>query len=34
VRALLAPDPWNETVLTTAAVEPWTVWAGAERLAG
>jgi hypothetical protein len=26
VRERLAADPWMDTVLRIAAVEPWTVW--------
>jgi uncharacterized protein YciI len=26
VRARLAGDPWDESVLTTQSVEPWQVW--------
>jgi uncharacterized protein YciI len=29
---LFVPDPWNETILQTVSVEPWTVWVGADRL--
>jgi uncharacterized protein YciI len=29
---LFVPDPWNETILRTVSVEPWTVWVGADRL--
>lgn len=28
VRAALAADPWHETVLHLARVEPWTLWLG------
>ena len=28
VRAAFAPDPWHETVLHLARVEPWTLWLG------
>jgi uncharacterized protein YciI len=30
-RAVLAPDPWANTVLTIARVEPWSVWLRAPR---
>ena len=26
VHALLAADPWSHELLTTASVEPWTIW--------
>ena len=28
VRAAFEPDPWYETVLRLARVEPWTLWLG------
>ena len=28
VRAAFEPDPWHETVLRLARVEPWTLWLG------
>lgn len=28
VRRVFASDPWNETVLHLARVEPWTLWLG------
>ncbi|HXB16950.1 MAG TPA: hypothetical protein VNV44_14540 [Solirubrobacteraceae bacterium] len=28
VRAAFEPDPWHETVLHLARVEPWTLWLG------
>ncbi len=32
-RRIFEPDPWLGTILEIASVEPWTVWAGAERFA-
>jgi hypothetical protein len=29
VRAAFAADPWHETVLHLARIEPWTLWLGA-----
>jgi len=26
IRALLAADPWEDTILRTASIEPWAVW--------
>jgi len=34
VRRALEPDPWHETVLHLARVEPWTLWLGRLEEAG